>query len=630
MCGICGIATQKSEAIDPARIKRMNDALIHRGPDSDGYYHSSGIGLGMRRLKVIDLATGEQPMTNETGTIHVVFNGEIYNYPELRHELVQQGHQFHSQSDTECIVHLYEQHGSGFIKYLRGMFAIAIWDEAKKSLWLIRDRLGKKPLFYFQDQEFLYFSSEITSLLQGLKNRPEIDPSAINLYLSLQYIPDPLTAYQGVFSLPPAHFLTWHKGTLHLERYWELDYEPKTKSKREELKEELREILGESVRMRMTSDVPIGAHLSGGIDSSIIVSQMARISSTPVKTFSVGFKEQSFSELSFARSVADRYGTDHHEFILEWGNIPDVVSVILHHTGQPLADPSLIPLFHLSKVTRQYVTVALNGDGGDEAFAGYARYWLDPLANAYRKMPSLLSRDLLPALVNKMKDDNDQPSGTSFVNGLKRLRGLTQVDPRASMLGWGSYFGPEWLNILWKKPFLDNLNIHHAEEWLIQRFTSALAESFLDRTLFTDIHTYLPGDLLVKADRMSMAHSLESRSPFLDHKLAEWAARLPAKYKVRGLGGKVLLRETFAGDLPDMVNKRGKQGFGIPISAWCRGPLSGWFKEVLLNPPQPFKEWFNPDAILRLLKEHEQGKEDHGKRLWALAILSAWCTSSSQ
>jgi len=229
-----------------------------------------------------------------------------------------------------------------------------------------------------------------------------------------------------------------------------------------------------------------------------------------------------------------------------------------------------------------------------------------------------------------MKDDNDQPSGTSFVNGLKRLRGLMQIDPRASMLGWSSYFSPEWLSILWKKPFLENLNVHHAEEWLVQRFTSAHAESFLDHTLFSDIHTYLPSDLLVKADRMSMAHSLESRSPFLDHELVEWAARLPAKYKVRGLGGKVLLRETFAGDLPDMVNKRGKLGFGIPISAWCRGPLSDWLKEVLLNSTQPFNEWFNSDAIIRLLKEHEQGKEDHGKRLWALAILSAWCASESQ
>lgn len=627
MCGICGIATQKPAAIDPTRLKRMNDALIHRGPDSDGYYHSPGIGLGMRRLKVIDLATGEQPMTNETGTIQVVFNGEIYNYQELRRQLVQQGHQFHSQSDTECIVHLYEQHGSGFIKYLRGMFAIAIWDGAKKSLWLIRDRLGKKPLYYFQDQEYFYFSSEITSLLQGLKNRPEIDLSAINLYLSLQYIPDPLTVYQGIFSLPPAHFLVWQNGTLHLERYWELAYEPKTKSTREELKEELREILGESVRMRMISDVPIGAHLSGGIDSSIIVSQMAKISPASVKTFSVGFKKQSFSELPYARSVADRYSTDHHEFILDWGNIPDVISLILQYTGQPLADPSLIPLFHLSQLTRQYVTVALNGDGGDEAFAGYTRYWLDPLAKVYRKMPSLLTKILLPALVDKMKDENDQPSGTSFVNGLKRLRGLMQVDPRASLLAWGSYFTPEWLKILWKKSFQDNLNVHHAEEWLIQRFTSAHAESFLDRTLFTDIHTYLPGDLLVKADRMSMAHSLESRSPFLDHKLAEWAARLPAKYKVRGLGGKALLRETFAGDLPDMVNKRGKQGFGIPISTWWRGPLSSWLKEVLLKPPHPFNEWFNPDAIQQLLQEHEQGKEDHGKRLWTLAVLSVWCAN---
>jgi asparagine synthase (glutamine-hydrolysing) len=624
MCGICGIASLKQEPINLARLKKMNEALFHRGPDSDGFFQQAGIGLAMRRLKVIDLSTGEQPMANEDGTIQVVFNGEIYNYQELRSQLIKQGHRFQSQSDTECIVHLFEQYGSGFIQYLRGMFAIAIWDSTQKMLWLIRDRLGKKPIYYFQDQDHFYFSSEIASLLYGLKNKPPIDLSAINLYLSLQYIPDPLTAFVGIFSLPPAHFLTWHNGALHLKKYWDLNYEPKTTSNREEIREELRELLSESVTLRMISDVPIGAHLSGGIDSSIVVSLMAKYSQPAVKTFSVGFKEATFSELPFARAVADHYGTEHHEFILDWGNIPDVLTEILRHTGQPLADPSMIPLFHLSKLTRQYVTVALNGDGGDENFAGYARYWLDPLANAYRKMPGVISKKILPSILNQFKDNDDRPSGDSLINGLKRLEGMVGIDPRASILRWGSFFSPEWLRILWKSQYLADLNPNHAEEWLVQRFTTARAASFLDRTLYTDINTYLPGDLLVKADRMSMSHSLESRSPFLDHKLTEWAARLPAKYKVKGLGGKVILRETFKDDLPEIVNQRGKQGFGIPISTWCRGPLAGWLKDVLLSPCQSFGEWFNQDVIKRLIAEHQTGKVDHGKRLWALAVLSTW------
>jgi asparagine synthase (glutamine-hydrolysing) len=624
MCGICGIVSQNPTPIDHAQLKRMNDALIHRGPDSDGYFEQLGIGLGMRRLKVIDLSTGDQPMSNESRTIWVVFNGEIYNFQDLRKQLINAGHQFRSQSDTECIVHLYEQYGSNFIKYLRGMFAIALWDSNKKILFLIRDRFGKKPLYYFEKSGSLYFSSEITSLRLGLPEKPAIDLSAINLYLSLQYIPDPLTAYQGIQSIPPAHYLTWQNGALNLEKYWDLEYTPKIQGSRNDLMAGLKEKVIESIKLRMISDVPLGAHISGGIDSSIIVSQMAELSASPIKTFSVGFKESSFSELPYAQSVAQRYSTDHHEFILDWGNIPEVMSEIITHVGQPLADPSLIPLFHLSRLTRQQVTVALNGDGGDECFAGYARYWLYPLANIYNKLPKIFTNTLFPVIFDLFPDSSERPSGSSPINGLKRLKEMAKIDPRASILRWGSYFSPQALQELWNQSILTGINPNHAEEWLIQRFVSTRADSFLDRTLSTDIKTYLPGDLLVKADRMSMAHSLESRSPFLDHILAEWAARLPEQYKVSGLTGKVLLRDTFKESLPKEVNQRGKQGFGIPVSAWCRGPLSKWLKQTLLSADEPFKSWFNVAVIDRLLDEHQQGKVDHGKRLWSLAVLSMW------
>jgi asparagine synthase (glutamine-hydrolysing) len=627
MCGICGITTQKQTPIDVERLKRMNTALIHRGPDSDGFYQEPGIGLAMRRLKVIDLSTGDQPMTNENRTIWVVFNGEIYNFLLLREQLINQGHQFRSHSDTECIVHLYEQYGVSFLKYLRGMFAIALWDSNKKRLFLARDRFGKKPLYYFEKNGKLIFSSELNSLRQGMDEKPAIDLPAINLYLSLQYIPDPLTAYQGVHSLPPAHYLTWQNNALLLEKYWDLEYTPKLQGNQIDLKEELKEKVGESIKLRMISDVPLGAHLSGGIDSSIIVSQMTKWSTSPVKTFSVGFEESSFSELPFARAVAQRYATDHQEFILDWGNIPETLTEITKFVGQPLADPSLIPLFHLSRLTRQYVTVALNGDGGDECFAGYARYWLDPFANIYQRIPKLFTDSLFPAIFNLFPDNSNRPTGNSLINGLKRLKEMVGIDPRASILRWGSYFSPQLIQELWNKPLLAELNPNHAEEWLIQRFGSAHADSFLDRTLATDMQTYLPGDLLVKADRMSMAHSLESRSPFLDHQLAEWAARLPGQYKINGLTGKVLLRETFKEFLPEEINRRGKQGFGIPISAWCRGPLSSWLQQTLIHTQEPFKSWFDPSVINRLLDEHQKGKVDHGKRLWALAVLSTWSAS---
>jgi len=624
MCGICGIVHREQATIDKEKLSRMNAALIHRGPDNEGYFIQAGVGLAMRRLKIIDLLTGDQPMTNEDRSIWVVFNGEIYNFPSLRQELEKKGHHFVSHSDTECILHLYEQYGVKALDHLRGMFAIALWDANKRLLLLARDRFGKKPLFYSLQGNSLYFSSELASLLKGLPDSPEIDLSAINLYLSLQYIPDPQTAYLKIFKLPPAHYLLWKDGAVHLQRYWNLEYLPKHTGSHQELKEELQNKVRESVQMRMISDVPLGAHLSGGIDSSIIVSEMAALSSAPVRTFSIGFKEESFSELPYAKAVADRYKTDHHEFVLDYGDIPQTIEEIIHHVGEPLADPSLIPLFHLSKLTREHVTVALNGDGGDESFGGYQRYWLDPLANLYARLPGFLTQKLFPALIKLFPQKNDKPIGADYLDGFQRLKTLTGIDPRASVLRWGSFFSPDMLSQLWSPTCRHQININQAEEFLVQLFEKTNAESFLDKTLYTDTHSYLPGDLLVKADRMAMAHSLESRSPFLDHELAQWAARLPEKYKVSGLKGKILLRETYQTALPESVQQRRKQGFGIPISNWCRGALSGWLKEVLLDAPSPFCTWFNQGVLQQLITEHQDRKFDHGKRLWALAVLSIW------
>jgi len=428
-------------------------------------------------------------------------------------------------------------------------------------------------------------------------------------------------SFNGVYKLSAGHTLTWQHGDLRIEKYWDFAYTPILTGSEEELAAELRERLTECVRMRLISEVPLGAHLSGGIDSSIVVALMAQLSSGPVKTFTVGFEEHAFNEAGYARSVAERYGTDHHEFILTYRDIPETLSTIIRHVGEPFADPSAIPLYHLSVLTRQHVTVALNGDGGDEAFAGYARYWFDPWANRYMRLPRALTRRLIPSLANLLPDSASRPVGASLANGLKRLGTLAETDPRASILRWVSYFTPGQKSALWRADLREGLNLHLAQDQLTAQFEAAPADTFLGRTLYTDIKTYLPGDLLVKADRMTMAASLEGRSPFLDHTLIEWSARLPESLKVRGRTGKYLLRKTFANDLPPRVGARGKQGFGIPVGLWMRGELRGWAQDLIRA---SLGDWFDLAVVAQLFDEHASSRADHGKRLWALAALALW------
>jgi asparagine synthase (glutamine-hydrolysing) len=524
---------------------------------------------------------------------------------------------------------LYEDHGDECIKFLRGLFAFALWDEKRQRLLIARDRLGKKPIFYAVMDGKLYFASELKPLLSVLPRQPEIDLQAIDDYLSLQYIPEPYTAYQGVFKLPAAHRLIWERGQLKIERYWDFNYEPKHDASEAQLIEELRVHAGDAVRMRLISEVPLGAHLSGGIDSSIVVALMAQASAGPVRTFSVGFEETNFTELPYARAVAERYATEHHEFTLTFGDIPSTMELLLQHFGEPFADPSALPLYHLSKLTRQHVTVALNGDGGDESFAGYQRYWLDAYADKYLRLPSLLTRSLVPALAGTLPDRGDGPVGSSWSNGIKRLPQLADVDQRASLLRWSSYFSPRQKSDLWQPNLAAELDLRRAESEITQIYAHAPAINRLDRTLYTDIKTYLTGCLLVKADRMTMANSLEARSPFLDHVLVEWAARLPVQYKLKGRQGKVLLRKAFADMLPPEVLSHGKQGFGIPVGAWLRGPLEAWTREMLLASDSSPAKWFRREAMVKLIAEHQSGKQDHGKRLWALACLSLWARQNA-
>ncbi len=628
MCGICGLAHGDRRPAERDVLVRMNEAIRHRGPDSDGFYSDDGIGLAVRRLAIIDLKGGDQPISNEDGSLWVILNGEIYNYPELRSDLANAGHRFKTRTDTECILHAYEQAGDACIQRFRGMFAFALWDARRQRLLIARDRLGKKPLYYTIANGDLYFCSELSGLLTALPQRPEVDTQAIDLYLSLQYLPEPCTIYEGVYKLPAAHMLVWQNGQARIERYWEYSYLPKLSGDENELAEELRDRLRRAVRMRLMSEVPLGAHLSGGIDSSILVALMAELSDTPVKTFSIGFKEQQFSELPYARAVAQKYSTDHHEFTLTYGDVPNTLETISHHFGEPFGDASAVPLYHMSLITRQHVTVALNGDGGDEDFAGYQRYGLDPLARSYVRLPAFVTRRAVPWLAHKLRDRSDRPTGQGFVNGLQRLRQFPEIDERASILRWGSYFSPSDRRLLWRPEYWQRVCDDNAQSLLIGAFENAEG-SFLDRTLYADLHTYLPGDLLVKADRMTMASSLEGRSPFLDHEIVEWTARLPDSMKLRGTTGKYLLKKAFAAYLPPSVRSHRKQGFGLPLAPWFRGPLADWSRSLLLGPDAPLNPWFEPASIQRLIDEHAQSRVDHGKRLYALCMLAIWARSAA-
>ena len=628
MCGICGLSYADGRLGDREILQEMNDAIRYRGPDSDGYYVAESVGLAMRRLAIIDVKGGDQPISNEDGSLWVVLNGEIYNYPEMRDQLEERGHRFKTKTDTECILHYYEDEGPACVEHFRGMFAFALWDSHRRRLFLARDRLGKKPIYYSVVNGELYFCSEMSGLLTALPQRPEIDVEAIDLYLSLQYVPEPRTIYRHVYKLPAAHTLTWENGEASVRRYWDYSYLPKLTGDENDLAEELRVRLREAVRMRLISEVPLGAHLSGGIDSSIVVALMAELSDAPVKTFSVGFEEQEFSELPYARAVAEKYGTDHHEFTLTYGNIPATLEKISRHFGEPFADPSGIPLYHMSLMTRRHVTVALNGDGGDEDFAGYQRYGLDRLARTYTKLPAFVTGRTVPWLADRLRDRSNRPTGQGLVNGIKRLEQLPQVDERASILRWGSYFSAAQRQDLWKAEHWRNLCADNAESLLVGTFQNAQG-SFLDRTLYTDLHTYLPGDLLVKADRMTMAASLEGRSPFLDHEIVEWTARLPDSLKRRGQSGKYLLRKAFDSYLPASVKSHRKQGFGIPLAAWFRGPLAGWCRQLLLGSASPLGAWFQESELEKLLEEHAEARVDHGKRLYALSMLAIWAVSAA-
>jgi asparagine synthase (glutamine-hydrolysing) len=596
----------------------MASQLTHRGPDADGFFFEGPIGLGFRRLSIIDLNTGDQPMANETGSIRVVFNGEIYNFQQLRRSLEAKGHVFRTQSDTETIAHAYEEYGERCVDHFRGMFAMAVWDSARQQLFLARDRLGKKPLYYYKDEHRFVFASELKALLRCPQVPRQINPAAVEHYLKDGYIPAPASILTNIFKLPPAHWLTFNLKTRALKvcPYWTPQYAPKSTATFEDTAAELRQLLSEAVRLRLISDVPLGALLSGGIDSSIVVALMAEHSSRPVKTFSIGFEEDGFNELPYAREVARRFGTEHHELIIR-PQAAEVLPELVWHLDEPMADASALPSYYVAQMARQHVTVVLNGDGGDEAFAGYNSHGAVMAYRRYQSLPGWVRYGFAEVLLKAV------PKGQPADHPLSRARRLVtqsgqSLDHQYSR--WMTLCSEETRRSLYSDNFAGRLGSGSFEgKWDDDNHQLGP----LDWMLRSDTLNYLPGDLLVKMDRMTMAHSLEARSPMLDQEVVEFAARLPEAYKRKGRIGKRILKDAFRDSLPSIV-ARPKHGFSVPVDRWLRNGLKSMAAEIVLSRSARERGLFNTASVSHLWNEHQEGRHNHGDQLWALLVMELW------
>ena len=613
MCGIAGFFL-RSKPAQLSDVRQMCAAIRHRGPDDEGFHLDSGCAIGMRRLSIIDLNTGHQPISNEDQSIWVVFNGEIYNYRDLRDDLLARGHHLATQSDTETIVHLYEDEGPAAVARLRGMFAIALWDARRRRLLLARDRFGKKPLYYAVLPHGLYFASEL-KCFRGLDIPFETDSEALRYYFQFGYIPDPASPFRAIRKLPPGGWLTYDaNGAVTQERYWTLPAPATHPAKGDTeagLRDRVREVFDESVRIRMIADVPLGAFLSGGIDSSSVVASMALQSPDPVKTFSIGFEEAEFNELPYARELASQYHTDHHELIVRPDSV-DLVSRLAHHFDEPFADTAAIPTFLVSEFAAQHVKVVLTGDGGDELFAGYDSFFDIQRLSAFDHIPQVVRR-VLSSVADLL------PYSTY---GKNRLR----VMSRPSALE--RYFEHNYTPFMLRRELLN-------PEWMLPADAGFLARAFpdcllpngadaLSQALYFEATAKLTGDMLVKVDRMSMANSLEVRCPLLDHVLAELAASIPTAWKMRNGQGKAILIDAIGDRLPPALRQRKKMGFGVPLSYWFRGPLRDFVRDHLLSRQFTQRGIVSPAFVRHMIEEHESKRRDNSDYLWALLMLELW------
>jgi asparagine synthase (glutamine-hydrolysing) len=625
MCGIAGIATADGSTPDPRLLKAMTDCIAHRGPDGDGFLTLPGIGLGHRRLAIIDLAGGAQPMPDADEDCWVILNGEIYNFRELRPDLEASGHRFRTRSDTEVLVNLIKDRGAAAMPLLRGMFALAAWDRRSRQLLLALDRPGKKPIYWFQDARGLYFASEIKALLV-LPNCPrDVDPDAIDLYLAYEAIPGTRTIFKGIHRLPPAATLSWTAGSdPRIETYWRADWRTKTTLSYEDARRRLRDLIVDATRARLISDVPLGAFLSGGVDSSAVVAAMAECSSGPVKTFSIGFTSQDFNETHYARMVAQKFGTDHEEFIVEPKAV-DILPTLAWHYDQPFADSSALPTYYVSRLTRQHVTVALNGDGGDEWFGGYERYRALLVRGLYQAATTPALRDIADQIARLIPGQSTGGSLDKLKFFAAAARG-TLDEFNLRMFNHRQFEAAERAG-LYSPDFAAKLGPANADRYFLDLMIDSAHEAGddpVDRALRTDTLMYLPDTLLVKVDVASMAVALEGRSPLLDTSIVEFAASLPRAWKVTARQSKKILKDAHRGILPDEILDRRKMGFSVPLKHWLRDDLYGYTRDILLDRSTVGRGYFTRESVERLIEDHRAGRRNNSARLWALLMLEHW------
>lgn len=627
MCGICGKISRPGEKTNETLLRKMCNVITHRGPDDEGLFIRENVGLGVRRLSIIDIKGGSQPMFNEDKKICVVYNGEIFNFKEERKKLIQKGHHFKTNSDTEIIVHLYEEVGIDCISHLRGMFAFALWDQNRKELYLVRDRFGIKPLHYCINNGALLFGSEIKSILQEHKVSREINFRALNDYFTFMYIPGPETIFKDIYKLDPAHYLIYKEGKIKIEQYWDF---PKTKISNlseEEYCLELMTRLKESIKLSTISDVPLGVFLSGGIDSSLMVALLSEISTQTIKTFSIGFgKEKNYNELEYARSVSKQFHTDHYEYNVE----PKVIDILPHLVScfdEPFADASAIPTYYVSKMASKKIKVALSGEGGDEIFAGYPnRYYWDQKAEYLQNIPIGFKNGQLSNFMALLP----MPRNRYLQNKIRQLKKFTyygSLPQPERYTNWFSIFTSELKTKLYTKDLMANIEDLESYRIYAKHFALRKNDHPLNKMLYVDSKVLLPGDLLTKTDRTSMANSLEVRVPFLDHKLVEYAWNLPPSMKLKGKTTKYILRKLAARLLPQNIVKRKKQGFEVPISSWFQGNLNAFAKEILSPEIIKRRNLFNPDAIKGIIDKVDNGIAHYAPHLYALIVFEIWSQS---
>ena len=621
MCGICGIALKKG-LVEESKLRSMTNILRHRGPDDEGVFVSGNIGLGHSRLSIIDVKKGHQPMANEDGTIWVVYNGEIYNHDEIRRELISRGHEYKTRSDTETILHLYEDKELEGVNQIRGMFAYSLWDSSKRRLILVRDRLGVKPLYYYFDNGTLIWGSEIKAILESGYVKPRLRLESLPDYLANRYTCGEETLFEGVKRLLPGHLMVWENGKIEIRCYWDLLFrEPDVSYRETDLIEEFRALFQESIRLRLMSDVPLGMFLSGGIDSSAIAAMMSGMVDQPIKTFSVAFGEREANELHYARIISKMYKTEHHEVIVKPGDFFKELPRLIWQEDEPIAFPSSVPLYFVSDLARQYVKVVLTGEGSDELLAGYAKY-KKTLLNI--RLSSVYREVLPPAIRDKIKEMINGMGLSSFVR-TKLVRSFFYLDPDIETIYFDNFsaFPRDAIKRLLTPKIIETLDGINPYKTGLFYFTHNNASNLLDQMLYTDIKTFLH-ELLMKQDQMSMAASIESRVPFLDHKLVEFVAKMPATLKLRGWTTKYILVKSMRDILPKEILYRKKMGFPVPIRSWFRKGFYTYLEEYLLRGPFLSRGYFNKDYVSTLLRQHVAGVQDHSDRLWSLLNFEIW------